>query len=59
MGIDIYRNNQFDLVRLARLVRQSSTVGHTHSTSNISIICDQTHLGMLLTNQITEFMNVQ
>ena len=27
--------------------------------SEIPIKCDQTHLGMLLTNQITEFMKIQ
>ena len=44
----------------------SGTAGYKQSTSKklqivseISIECDQTHLGMLLTNWITEFMNFQ
>ena len=44
----------------------SGTAGNIESNSKkhqvvleISIKCDETHMSMLLTNQITEFVNVQ
>ena len=57
----MYRNNQLGLVCCSRTCPKYFKIfaKKRQIVSETSIKCNQAHLGMLLTNQITEFMKFQ